>query len=228
MVIFKLELFWASVSVGLPSSVLDSVAPFLLLQFPLALLIFILSAGTTGITAAHASEPLLDSHDCSVGQINRVDWDHSPQPPSSVIEETNRDDAALGPVQHIPHVLRQTSCIEILASRPKRAIFIVGRATDAVQVEFNQEGRNSQDQVGFQGTRPLEHKVESKEENVQQGRDKVRAVEDGAIAHSQRLCSFLLRPLDRRRLVLLGWARSLASLELTCAMTDDGVTRKVR
>jgi hypothetical protein len=129
------------------SPILHSGTSLFFLQLRLALWDITLLAG---ITTTHASKSLLHTHYRGIGSVHRVQWDHNPQPPGPVIEEADSDDASLGPVKHIPHILRQASCVKVLAGGAKGTIFVVAGPAHAVQIVFNGKRWNCQKEVWLQ------------------------------------------------------------------------------
>jgi len=145
--------------------VLWSISPLLLLQFPLAPCALRLPF----IATAHTRKAFLHAHNCSVDQVDRVNRNDGPEPPSTVIEYTGSNNAAQGPIQHIPHVFGQAGSIQIFTGRAQGTVLVVAWAANSVKVEFNKQGWESQKEVWFQRAWSLEHLVEDEKEDVDCG-----------------------------------------------------------
>lgn len=81
------------------------------------------------------------------GSIGTVGGDDSPQKPSIVAHDGSQNDAAIGPVNNIPHVLGQALGIEILARSLHGAIGSEGGARETLKVKLDDELRGREEQV---------------------------------------------------------------------------------
>ena len=80
-----------------------------------------------------------------VSGIGTVDWDNNPQEPGVIADNSSHDNAAIGPIDNIPHVLSQALGIEVFARSLDGAVGIEGGAREALEVQLDEQLRSREE-----------------------------------------------------------------------------------
>jgi len=139
--------------------------------------------------SSHARQTLPCASESSESQPSRVRRHGNPRIPRFVPYQSSQDNTKPSPVCNVPHPLSQTLGFQVLAGALQVAI-VMGGTTDAFEPELDEKSREVENEPGEKAAR-REHEVDEEEEGVDAEGDHVHAIEDGRIASSQCLESFL-------------------------------------